>query len=378
MLKKMKKPNNANRPEGISGKTAGPKKKGAPLMPVIACLLLVLGGAALITGGVRAYLTDTDTATNTFTVGEVMIDTLEPNYPGNGSDEVRDLVPMEEVQKDPQIRNTGKNRAIVFSQVDIPMANVITTDDEGNRNEQANTELFGFRTNDGAFNSVHQEWILVRTQYLDVNGEQTSQDSAVTCRRLFGYERQLEEDETTTPVFDIVRLVNVIEGQIDNTVQNITITSYAIQADNIAELTTAHYTDKMDASQLSAIYSAYFLQSGDVIPEDADTSNQQTLTNTTLNITMTVENQHLKLGTGDPSDAKTVANVKVAYTGKGNAPTFTFESSNPEVAKVDEAGNIEGLTVGNTVIKVTATNPDNGKEATATVTVMVRDVNAGK
>lgn len=347
-------------------------------MTLLACALLVLGGAALITAGVKAYLTDTDTVTNTFTVGEVMIDTIEPKYPGNGSDETKDLVPLQEIPKDPQIRNTGKNRAIVFSQIDIPMANVITTNEKGARQEKKNTELFGFRTSDGAFNSVHKEWILVRIQYLDAHGEQTSQDAAVTCRRLFGYEKQLEEDETTSSVFDIVRFANIIEGQIDNTVQDLTITSFAIQADNIAELTTAHYTDKMDQSQLSAIYNTYFLQSGDVEPDDADESNQQTLVNTTLNITMTVENPHLKLGTGDPADAKTAANVKLSYTGKGTAPTYSFESSVPGVATVDDAGNIQGLAVGNTVITVTATNPDNGKEVSASVTVMVRDVNAGE
>ena len=34
-------------------------------------------------GGALAYLTDTDSTVNTFTVGEIRIDTVEPNYPGN-------------------------------------------------------------------------------------------------------------------------------------------------------------------------------------------------------------------------------------------------------------------------------------------------------
>ena len=36
----------------------------------------------------RAYLTDAETATNTFTVGKVKIDLEEPGYPGNDSDEM--------------------------------------------------------------------------------------------------------------------------------------------------------------------------------------------------------------------------------------------------------------------------------------------------
>ena len=104
-------------------------KKRKIVLAAAACLL----AGAMCTGGAVAYLTDTDTTTNTFTVGEVTIDTIEPNYPGNGSDEVTDLVPNEEVPKDPQIKNSGKNRAVVYQQIDIPMANVITADDEGHR-----------------------------------------------------------------------------------------------------------------------------------------------------------------------------------------------------------------------------------------------------
>ena len=344
----------------------------------LTCALIAVGGTILITAGIQAYLTDTDTATNTFTIGEIQIDTLEPNYPGNGSDEVKDLVPLEEIKKDPQIKNSGKNRAIVFTQVDIPMVNLITAQDDGERNAKGNTELFDFRTETGAYDSVDENWILINLLYLDADGNEVASDKAVTCRRLYGYRKQLEEDEITTSLFDVVRLANVIEEQIDNTVQQIKITSYGVQADNIKGLTSADYRDLMDAGQLTSIYNVYIRQSGDVEPDDADTSNNSTLINTTLNVTMTVEKTHLKLQTGDPADAKTAADVKVAYTGKGTAPDYTFESSNPDVATVDAAGNIQGLSVGNTIITVTAVNPDTGKAASASVTITVRDMNAGE
>lgn len=349
-------------------------KKKKIALAATACFL----AAAMFAGGATAYLTDTDTATNTFTVGEVVIDTLEPNYPGNGSDQVTDLVPMEEVSKDPQIRNTGKNRAVVFMRVDIPMANVITADESGHRNAQKNTELFQFRTTDGTFNSIHDEWILLDTDYLDADGNDTGSDQSAYVSRLYGYETVVDVDETTTPVFDVVRLANVIEEQVDNSTQNIVITTYAIQAENIADLTTADYDDVMDAAQLTRIFQVYWNQSGDVESDDADTSNDQTLINTTLNVTMTVANTHLQLNTGAPADARTTATVKVSYTGSGAAPTATLSSSDTNVVKVDQNGNITAVNVGTAVITARATNPDTGKVATAEVSVRVTDVNAGE
>lgn len=347
-------------------------KKKKIIAAAAACLL----AGAMFTGGAMAYLTDTDTATNTFTVGEVKIDTIEPNYPGNGSNETVDLVPNQEVHKDPKIKNTGKNRAVVYSQIDIPMANVITADEQGNRNPGENTELFLYRTADGVFNSTHGEWVQIEMSYLDENGVATGADRAAKVRRLYGYSTVLEEDETTVSVFDVIKLANMIEEQVDST-QNIIITSYAIQAENIADLTDVHYNEVMDATQLEKIYQVYVRQSGEVSPDDADTSNDQTLINSTLNVTMQAANTHLRLNTGDEKDARTVVTVKVAYTGTGTAPSVTLTSSNTGVVRVDAKGNITAVDVGDAVITATAKNPDTGKSANATVTIQVRDVNSG-
>lgn len=359
-------------------KNATGNKRRTLALVALCCGLVLAGGAALTATGIRAYLTDTDTATNTFTVGEVKIDTLEPNYPGNGSDEVRDLNSLEEVPKDPQIRNTGKNRAVVYTRIDIPMKNLITAQPDGTRNPAANTEVFEYRTEPGEFNSTHSEWVLIDTDYLTEDGVETSKETAAKVSRLYGYSTVLEEDETTVPVFDVVRLTNIIEDQIDNTVQEIVITSYAIQAENIAGLTDAHYDNKMGAEMLTNIFNVYMNQSGEVEPDDADTSNSQTVIDSTLNITFTVKNTHLKLNTGNDADTKTTTEFKVAYTGSGVAPTPTFESSQPGVATVDQSGNIQAVGVGSTVITMKAVNPDTGHTAEATVTVYVRDVNQGE
>lgn len=374
------------------------------ILPAAACVL-ALGAFA---GGAMAYLTDVDTATNTFTVGEIRIDTLEPNYPGNGSDETTDLVAMQEVPKDPEIKNTGKNRAICFIQVDIPMADLITAQEDGTRNEQANTELFNFRTTESEFDSVDDKWVLLETTYLDEYGntmdekcltyrdpkypegteapgdagkQMTEEEMKATAgftRRLYGYETVVEEDETTEPVFDVVRLANIVEDFVDNSTQDIIITSYSIQADNIQNITNAHWEETMDEETLSDIFRVYMNQSGKVNPSDADTSNSQTLKHSTLNVSMSIDNRHLKLNTGDANDTKTVAHVKVAYTGKNTTPDYTFTTSNPDVATIDNLGNIQAKAVGETVITVTAVNPDTGKTASASVTVTVRDMNTGE
>lgn len=343
-----------------------------------ACAAALGLSAIFAVSGITAYLTSTDTVTNTFTVGEVTIDTLEPNYPGNGSDEVTDMVPRQEVKKDPQIKNTGKNRIAAFIRVDIPVENVITSDEDGNRQEAQNRELFDYRTNDGTYNSIHEEWIPLATTYYNNDDEVPAIADANKVSRLYGYYQVVEEGYVTKPIFDVVRLINVIEGQIDNTVQDIKITSYAIQADNIEGLTEAFTTGTFTEDDLAKVWDVYFNQSGDVDGTDADTTGNQTLKNSTLNVSMIVKNTHLKLNTGKDADTMTTTDYTVAYTGSGTKPTPAFASTKPEVATVDQEGNIKAVAAGETTIVMTAKNPDTGKTASASVTVTVRDMNVGE
>lgn len=352
------------------------KNKKVAKTAAICALLFGVGGVFMVSG-IRAYLTSTDTVTNTFTVGKVTIDTQEPNYPGNGSDETIDMVPREEVKKDPQIKNTGKNRTVVFLRVDIPIKNVITATEDGHRLPQQNRELFDYRTTDGNFNSTHREWHLIDTTYLKDENTVAGINDADTVSRLYGWHQVLEEGYTTKPIFDVVRLINVIEGQLDDSTQNIVITSYAIQADNIEGLTEAHTTGAFTQEELSRIWTVYFNQSGDVSSKPADTTGNQTIKNSTLNVTMMVKNTHLKINTGNAADTKTTTDYSVAYVGSGTEPTPVFASTNTDVATVDQQGNIQAVGVGETTIIMSAKNPDNGETASASVTVTVRDTNSG-
>ena len=72
---------------------------------------------ALAAGGTAAYLTDFETATNSFTVGKVDIDLDEPNWKPEDN---TDLVPTQVIRKDPYVANKGVNEAFVYLEVSGP------------------------------------------------------------------------------------------------------------------------------------------------------------------------------------------------------------------------------------------------------------------
>ena len=80
---------------------------------------------ALAAGGTAAYLTDFETATNSFTVGKVDIDLDEPNWK---TEDNTDLVPTQVIRKDPYVANKGVNEAFVYLEVSVPVRNVIIQD----------------------------------------------------------------------------------------------------------------------------------------------------------------------------------------------------------------------------------------------------------
>ena len=98
------------------------KKKITALCLCVALLAVAIVGASL------AYFTDTDTATNTFTVGNVKIDLIEQEKTDNGLGEFtqeKTLVPGKSndgnaVSKIVTVKNTGKNDAWVWVELRIP------------------------------------------------------------------------------------------------------------------------------------------------------------------------------------------------------------------------------------------------------------------
>lgn len=169
-------------------------------------------------GAIGAYLTDGDTTTNTFTVGQVTIDLTETNW---NPDSVKMILPEEEYAKNPEVTNDGVNSAYVFVEVKVPCANVTTADETGKEVAAAKTQLFNYDVNEG--------WYLV---------DSTITDTENTYVYAYGTEEamtELKAEETTsTAVFDYVRFANINENselELENL--DIVVNAYAIQTTNL-------------------------------------------------------------------------------------------------------------------------------------------------
>lgn len=94
-------------------------KKKSILMAAIAVMLV----AVLVVGGTLAYFTDTKSADNTFTMGNVAIklDETDVNNPDARTTKgnTYNVYPGQTVKKDPIVHNTGKNAAYIRATVNV-------------------------------------------------------------------------------------------------------------------------------------------------------------------------------------------------------------------------------------------------------------------
>lgn len=173
---------------------------------------------ALAVGFISAYFTDVETKTNVFTVGNIDIELLEPNW-----NEPTNIMPEQEFAKDPHVTNVGSNDAYVFIEVEVPYANVVTAAEDGTKNNAMDTELFTYEINDG--------WVQV--------GDATKNEEAKTVTYLYAYGADdamavLAKDATTANLFDYVKFANVVSGQtLEGSIQHVVVRAYAIQTTNI-------------------------------------------------------------------------------------------------------------------------------------------------
>lgn len=274
------------------------KKRAKKRLILTSAAVLMIVAAAV--GGMLAYLTDTDSVTNTFTVGEVNIDLTEPGY---SSQKAQDIVPNQTIKKDPTVTNIGENDAIVFLKVTVPVQNVATAELNGTLTEpktgdqltKKNQELFTMIGTSGvAGNSQHMfnlagtgiGWIELTGQeqvsadgttweifvnYSDID-KHYYEDTVKYRTYVFGYNAKLKpEDDAETadtehktiPLFDSVTFLNIVEGQIPKgTELKINVEAYAIQADCIqpdadgAVIDTSILTEE----NLQKIYEVYVNQ----------------------------------------------------------------------------------------------------------------------
>jgi predicted ribosomally synthesized peptide with SipW-like signal peptide len=186
---------------------------------ILARTILAVALVCIMTVGlISAYFTDIETKTNTFTVGSIDIELQEPNWV-----EPTDILPEQEIAKDPQIENVGANSAYVFLEVEVPYANVVTAAEDGTKNEPVDTELFSYTVNEG--------WVQI--------GEGTKDEDAKTVTYLYAYGTAdemtaLEKGATTSTLFDYVKFANVVNGQnLEGSTQYVIVKAYAVQTTNI-------------------------------------------------------------------------------------------------------------------------------------------------
>lgn len=420
--------------------------------------LMMFGGAQIL-----AYMTDVETATNTFTVGKVTVDLEEPNYPGNDSKEVKELVPNEPVEKDPQAENTGDNAQVLFMSYDSPMADVILVGNNGrqwkdadgnlyiNYDETAKTaekvsstkeaietvdttslaltevlpadrkqtheEILGvmYKSGDNFVSGINSgaadtaKWTLIRTVYVDSLGneigvvgeaEEDIAKSAAAVRRVYCYKTLLGKDDKTDPLFDQVYLKNVVEGDVDSSIQKMTVKAYAIQAahlkaaDGSLLLTydddgeVAANTVAVEEETAKSIYDIYVGQNGENLTgNNADTNNSKDEHGNTrldkemyLKVAMTIDDTKLKVSENAAATAVVDTNYdSVTYAFSVHDQADGADTDGSDVISVDAAtGKITALKPGIAYVKVTATKAadaglDEAKTAEAIVKVVVEN-----
>lgn len=97
---------------------------------ILALSLALALGATLMVGGTLAWFSDTDQATNTFTLGSVEIEQTETNKDGTPFTQDQQLIPVGSnitpvddanfIHKQVTVKNTGKNPAYVQTSIAVP------------------------------------------------------------------------------------------------------------------------------------------------------------------------------------------------------------------------------------------------------------------
>ena len=295
------------------------KSKKQLLRALIACGLVV----SVAAGGTVAYLTDAETATNTFTVGKVKIDLEEPGYPGNDSDEVKNIVPNQEIVKDPQIENTGNNDALVFLRVEVPQETFAELDAGNNVGEKKLQDLFKLK-------NVNDQWELLRTETV------TGEGGKAKTSYVYGYKKTLGKGATTDKLFQKVQMKNAVESDLSGNVEDIIVTACAIQATDIPNVNLTPGSDgNLSKDVLDQVYTIFLNQSGNQTSRPSDKDDQ---------------NPTGKLGKISYAlDGGTLADGSLTEYGSANygytppKPTkagFTFAGWSPASIPTDSTGNI--------------------------------------
>lgn len=164
---------------------------------ILALATAVCAVAILAIGGTLAYFTETEKATNTFTVGKVDITLTEPNWEGTGSKDAPEVYPGEALAKDPTVTNDGANPCFVR----IKVTGLDCLSGAGN---------ITYRT-DYVNKKLGDNWVLHTDGY-------------------FYYNKVLEVGKTTDALFDQIVIPTDLKNGDAKTEFNVVVSAEAVQA----------------------------------------------------------------------------------------------------------------------------------------------------
>lgn len=178
--------------------------------------------ALLALGAVMAALTATDTAVNRFELAEGLdVEVVEaawdasPDADGDSvPDAAENLLPTQEVAKDPKVRNGTGTEAYVFCEVEVPIRHVATANEDGTVNDAADVELFAYEVNDG--------WTLK---------DKVESEDGTTATYRYAWESTVAAGETGT-LFDSVTYANVADDGLSGAdlLQELVVTGHGVQS----------------------------------------------------------------------------------------------------------------------------------------------------
>lgn len=193
------------------------KKKITAIFLCVALVAIAIVGASL------AYFTDTKTATNTFTMGDVKITLDEANANGEGrvTSNEYNVYPGAVVTKDPIVHNTGSNAAYIRATVKVE-GWVKTCKD-----------CYKFEGAGGYANTLVNYLVVEDALGAGWSVEKATVDAnSGDVTFVLKYDRELAAGAETAPMFRQVQVpAGLVNGQ---TLGKITVTADAIQTDSFA------------------------------------------------------------------------------------------------------------------------------------------------
>ncbi len=214
--------------------------------------------AAFSLGGIRAYMTDHETAVNEFTVGKVDFNLYESSWDGEGPDgsyiaadsnalginQAKNIYSGKVIDKNPAVKNNSKNDAYFRMYVRIPVASVVTADRSGrvlNGGMAVETDLFTYTENAGTGMRKISDYY---------EGGVASDSNAGRKYHVYEYaytgggwtEIPLPAGQDIPALFNQVAFANVIEGQVDGNLEFIKVDFKAIQSGGFASPSEAWLT----------------------------------------------------------------------------------------------------------------------------------------